>query len=434
MVVNSTKAEIAAWTKLPARSLFVHPAANGNVALAWLSPSRGKVTIAGRIKDAHPGGPDGVGWVLEHFAVDVRNDLREVAKSATRRATLEHQQTELMRTAPKQDVAFAVVEGKPADARIQIRGDHEKLGDSVPRRWLEVLGGHGITSPTTSGRLDLAGWIASNENPLTARVMVNRIWLHHLGKGLVQTPNDFGTRGLPPTHPELLDWLASEFVASGWSVKAIHRTIMLSETYRQASANRPEAASVDASNDLRWRFDRRRLSAEELRDSLLAIGGTLDRTPATAHPFPPESTWGYTQHVPFSTFFETDRRSVYLINVRNRRHPFLGLFDGADPNATTPSRQATTVPTQALYFLNDPFFHAQAEKLVGRVFAKPEAERLTELFRLALQREPAERDREFAKRFLEQYQKGLTAGDRPKLAWAALARIVLASNEFLFVE
>jgi hypothetical protein len=212
---------------------------------------------------------------------------------------------------------------------------------------------------------------------------------------------------------------------------------MLSETYRQASANRADAAKVDANNNLLWRFDRRRLSAEELRDSLLALGGNLDRTPGERHPFPPESGWGYSQHVPFSTFFETDRRGVYLINVRNRRHPFLGLFDGADPNATTPSRQATTVPTQALYFLNDPFFHAQADKVVGRVFAIPEAERLSELFRVTLQREPSQWDREFAVGFLERYQTGQSdrpAVDRPRLAWAAITRIILASNEFLFVE
>ncbi len=430
-LVNSTPTEIAAWTKLSAKSLFLHPAANGNVALAWLSPTGGKIRITGRIQDAHPGGPDGVGWVLEHFAVDVRDDLAGLTKASERRAELTRQRAELVRTAPRQDVAFAVVDGPPADARVHIKGDPEKLGDPVPRRWLEVLGGQRIATPG-SGRLDLAGWIASKDNPLTARVMVNRIWLHHFGKGLVPTPNDFGTRGLPPTHPELLDWLAAEFVSSGWSIKAMHRKILLSESYRQASAHRAVAASVDPNNDLLWRFDRRRLTAEELRDSLLAVGGNLNRTAADAHPFPPESSWGFTQHVPFATFFETDRRSVYLINVRNRRHPFMSLFDGADPNATTPQRQATTVPTQALYFLNDPFFHAQAERLANRARGKPEDERLAELFRIAFQREPAPRDREFAAGFRNRYAAGQP--DRTGPAWAALARILLASNEFLFVE
>ena len=434
--VTSGKDEIAAWTKLPARTLFVHPAPDGNVAVGWLSPISGKVTVKGRIADAHPGGPDGVGWVLERFAADVRKPFLAQAEAAARLAPLTSARIELVKAAPKQDVAFAVVEGKPADARLHLRGDPEKPGDPVPRRWLEVFGGTPISDKATSGRLDLANWIASKDNPLTARVLANRIWLHHFGKGLVTTPNDFGTRGAAPTHPELLDWLASEFIAKGWSVKTLHRLIMLSKTYQQAADSRDAEAKADPANDLYWRFERRRLSAEEMRDSLLAVSGQLDRTPAAQHPFPPESV-GYSQHEPFGTFYDTDKRSVYLVQLRNRRHPFLGLFDGADPNATTPQRQTTTVPTQALYFLNDPFFHAQADKLAGRALDKPEAERVDELLRLALQRTPSDRDRTFAATFLDRYRtqlKARPAGERDRAAWAALTRVVLASNEFLFVE
>lgn len=437
VVVNANKKEVVAWTKLPARSLFVHPAPNGNVAVGWLSPITGQVRISGRVKDAHPGGPDGVGWVLERFAVDVRAELFALANEAEKRPALERTKAELLRSAPQQDVAYAVVEGKPADARIHLRGDPEKPGDPAPRRWLEVLGGQSISAKSSSGRHDLADWIASKENPLTARVMVNRLWLHHFGKGLVKTPNDFGTRGLRSTHPELLDWLAAEFVAAGWSLKAMHRRIMLSDAYRQASASVEDSLSADANNDLYWRFDRRRLTAEEIRDSLLVASGRFDRTPATAHPFPPESSWSFTQHAPFATVYETDKRSVYLINIRNRRHPFLGLFDGADPNATTPSRQTTTVPTQALYFMNDPFFHAQAEQLAARASASLESARLEHLFGVAFQRKPTESDRAFAASFLAQYEKSLAGSpttERAKQTWAALARIVLASNEFLFVE
>jgi len=436
VVANASDTEAAVWTKLPPRSLFVHPAPDGNVAVGWLSPIAGRVTVTGRVKDAHPGGPDGVGWVLEYFASDVRPELAGLADAAERLRELEGKRADLARTAPRQDVAYAVAEGKPADARIHLRGDPEKLGDAVPRRWLEVLGGQRI-STGGSGRLDLAGWVASKDNPLTARVMANRVWLHHFGKGLVKTPNDFGTRGAAPTHPELLDWLAAEFVASGWSVKALHRTILLSAAYRQASGPRDDALAADPANDLYWRFDRRRLSAEEIRDGLLEAAGRLDRSPAAAHPFPPESQWAYTQHVPFGTFFETDRRSVYLVSVRNRRHPFLGLFDGADPNATTPARQATTVPTQALYFLNDAFFHAQADRVAARALARPEGERLDELFRIALRRPPAIRDRAFATGFVERYGKALPdapVAERERAAWSALARVLLASNEFLFVE
>jgi mono/diheme cytochrome c family protein len=437
VLVNGSRDTVNVWTKLPPRSLFVHPSENGNVALSWVSPITGKVRITGRIKDVHPGGPDGVGWVLERFATDAQTALLDMIPNAEKRRVLSKQRQELVKTAPNQDVAFAVVEGKAADARIQLRGDPEKLGEVVPRRWLEVFGGQTITTRTGSGRLDLAGWIATKENPLTARVMVNRIWLHHFDKGLVKTPNDVGTRGASPTHPELLDWLAAEFVSSGWSVKAMHRTIMLSATYQQASAFREDALKLDHTNDLYWRFDRRRLSAEEIRDSLLVASGQLDRTPGAAHPFPPEAAWGYTQHAPFGTFFETNKRSVYLVSVRNRRHPFLGLFDGADPNATTPQRQTTTVPTQSLFFLNDPFFHAQAEKLSARVLSKPDTERIDELFRIALQRTPTKKDRDFAIAFLDRYRAAIgnkSDAEKASLAWAALSRVLLASNEFLFVE
>jgi hypothetical protein len=435
--VNSTGSEITAWTRLSARSLFAHPSENGNVGIGWLSPINGKLTIRGRIKDAHPGGPDGVGWVLEHFAADVRKSLLAQADSATKLRSLTKARAELVKAAPKQDVAFAVIEGKSADARLQLRGDPEKLGEVVPRRWLEVLGGAPIINQATSGRLDLAHWIASAGNPLTARVIANRIWLHHFGKGLVKTPNDFGTRGLPPTHPELLDWLASEFVRTGWSIKVMHRLLLLSKTYQQSSAARDDAMKADPTNELYWRFERRRLSAEELRDSLLVASGQLDRKPGEAYPIPPESSWGFTQHVPFSTFFETNKRSVYLIQIRNRRHPFLGLFDGADPNATTPQRQNTTVPTQALYFMNDPFFHAQAEKLAERIINRPEAERANELFRIALQRKATDGERAFVSRFIQSYRETLKnqpEAQAAQAAWSALARVLLASNEFLFVE
>ncbi|AMV25357.1 Planctomycete cytochrome C [Gemmata sp. SH-PL17] len=434
---NCAKEPVPVWTKLPARSVFVHPGPNGNVAVGWLSPVDGKIRITGRIKDAHPGGPDGVGWVLERFTGEMGTDLLTVAGKSEKQQALERERAALIASAPVQDVAFAVTESTPHNAKVHLRGDPEKLGPVVPRRWLEVFGGEQLPALAGSGRLELAGWITAKNNPLTARVMVNRIWLHHFGKGLVKTPNDFGTRGSAPSHPELLDWLASEFVEKQWSVKALHRQIMLSATYQQASTLRPDAAKVDANNELYWRFERRRLSGEELRDSLLTASGQLDRKPGGAHPFPPEASWSYSQHVPFSTFFESDKRSVYLISVRNRRHPFLGLFDGADPNATTPQRQDTTVPTQALYFLNDPFFHGQSEKVASRALTKPEAARLDELFRAAFQRTPTNKEQDAANAFLKRYAATLTdtpPAERTKAAWAALARVLLASNEFLYLD
>jgi hypothetical protein len=211
---------------------------------------------------------------------------------------------------------------------------------------------------------------------------------------------------------------------------------MLSDAYQQASGSRPEGVERDPNNDLLWRFDRRRLSAEELRDSLLVVSGQLDRRPGGAHPFPAENTWNFTQHVPFNAVYDNNQRSVYLMIVRNRRHPFLGLFDGADPNATTPQRQVTTVPTQALYFMNDPFFHKQADLFAARLPAAT-ASRLDELFRIALQRSPSPRERETATSFLKRYSdelKDVAAPERDRAAWAALARVVLAGNEFLLLD
>lgn len=206
----------------------------------------------------------------------------------------------------------------------------------------------------------------------------------------------------------------------------MHRLILQTAAYQRASA-----APAPADPENRWlsHFSRRRLSAEELRDSLLAISQQLDLSPGEAHPFPDEKTWTFSQHAPFSAVYETTRRSVYLMVQRQRRHPYLALFDGADPNASTPTRQSTTVPTQALYFINDPFFHAQATAFAGtlRESANDDA-RLSQAYRTLFQREPSQSEQDRVRRFLENYP-----GD-PAEKWAALSRVLLASNEFLFVE
>jgi len=350
------------------------------------------------------------------------------------------ERAELVASQPKIEVAYAVTEGTPRDARVHLRGDPEKPGAVVPRRWLEVLGGQLLPSGNAgSGRRQLAEWLTATGNPLVARVMVNRIWQYHFGNGLVATPNDFGTRGQPPTHPELLDWLAAEFVDSGWRIKPVHRRIMLSDAYRRASsATAAPQQGADPENQLYWRFHRRRLGAEELRDSLLQVSGRLDRTPGGPHPFPPESSWRFTQHNPYSADYETSRRGVYLMVRRNRRDPFLALFDGADPNATTPQRQETIVPTQALYVLNAPFFHEQSERIAERLLAEPdETHRLDATFRLVFQRTPTIAERDRARRFLTAYAAELpnaAAAERSRLIWAALARVLLGSNEFIYLD
>jgi Protein of unknown function (DUF1553)/Protein of unknown function (DUF1549)/Planctomycete cytochrome C len=430
--VNASDRPLVAWTTLPARSVFAHPGEKGAVALAWRSPIGGTVAVAAHVADAHVGGPTGVAATLEHADGDPAAEWSALAASGPRRANLARRRADLATREPRQELAFAVAEGTAHDARILLRGEPEKPGATVPRRWLELLGAQSLPPGAGSGRRALASWLTDPRNPLTARVLVNRVWQHHFGRGLVRTPNDFGTRGQPPTHPELLDWLADEFVRSGWQLKPLHRRIMLTDAYQRATAT---ALDDDPGNDLLRRFERRRLSAEEFRDSLLWVAGLLDRAPGGRHPFPAEKTWAFTQHNPFGESYLTNHRSVYLMVKRNRREPFLALFDGADPNTTTPERQVTTVPTQALFFLNDPFFHEQADLFAARLLAEPDADtRLASAFRKAFQRLPTASERAWAARFLDAYATEAPAAERPGLAWSALARVLLSSNEFLYLD
>jgi hypothetical protein len=333
-------------------------------------------------------------------------------------------------------LAYAVAEGKPKNARIHKRGEPNDPGAEVARRFLSMFGGQPVPADGGSGRLALAGWLTDPTNPLVARVLVNRLWQHHFGRGLVATPNDFGTRGSPPSHPELLDHLADRFVRSGWSIKELHRLILLSAVYQQSSRADPAAVLGDPDGTWLSRFPRRRLSAEEVRDAVLAVAGDLDRTPGGPHPFPDEKTWGFTQHNPFTAVYDHERRSVYLMTQRIARHPFLGLFDGADPSSSTGRRDTTTVPTQALFFLNDPFIHAKSARLAERLLALPDdSARLDRLCRLCLGRPATPGEVHLAGRFLAGYAVPATDEvGRRKQAWAAWVRVVLASNEFLYVE
>jgi hypothetical protein len=243
---------------------------------------------------------------------------------------------------------------------------------------------------------------------------------------------------LPPTHPELLDHLATQFVRSGWSVKAMHRLLMRSAAYQQASVAEATPSGID-SHRLYASFPRRRLSAEEIRDAILFVSGELDATPAREHPFPSPIGWGYTQHGPFSAVYDHRHRSVYLMTQRLKRHPFLALFDGADPNATTAERLGTTVPTQALFFLNDPFVHATAEKWAARLQLahSEEAAQIALAYRQALGRDPSEPEREEAINFLTTYRSELAVAQQDRLerrSLAAYLRTLIGSNEFLHVD
>jgi len=241
---------------------------------------------------------------------------------------------------------------KPHDSPVFIRGDAGNKGPAVPRHFVEVLSGSFRPSWTNgSGRLQLAYAIANNNNPVTARVMVNRVWMHHFGEGFVPTPDDFGTMSEDPSHPELLDYLASRFMEEGWSLKKLHRQIMLSSVYQQSSANNPRFAQVDPNNRLLWRANIRRLEFEALRDSLLAIGGALDQT-MYGRPVNLEKE-------PYST-----RRTIYGRIDRSDVDDVLVNFDFANPDLPSGRRHETTVPQQALFLMNSPLVVEQAKKLI----------------------------------------------------------------------
>jgi hypothetical protein len=340
--------------------------------------------------------------------------------------------------------AYAVQEGQPTDAYIHLAGEVQRHGPVVPRGAPRFLGPNYVPPEVPegeSGRLQLAQWLTRPDHPLTARVMVNRIWQHHFGKGLVATSSNFGVRGEPPTHPELLDWLADEFVRSGWSVKAMHRLILLSNTYQLASDSDAANSAIDPATRYYWRHDRRRLDAEAIRDSLLAISGSLDQRRPGPHPFPPFDKWTWTQHAPFKETYASNCRSVYLMTQRFQRHPFLALFDGPDTNTSTEQRSTSIVPQQALYFMNNPFVTEQAERFARRLLqtASTETERLDLAQQFAWSRRATSAEIERGLRYLAEYKTGLatsdTAVDQIELnAWTTYARILLSANEFVYVD
>ena len=344
---------------------------------------------------------------------------------------------------PPFEQAYAVAEGSQIeDVAIQQKGDPAKRGPVVPRHFLTVLNGDRLPeTDRSSGRLQLANWIVDPQNPLTARVMVNRLWLYHFGRGVVTTPNDFGRQGKAPVNPELLDHLATQFVKSGWSIKAMHRQIVLSRTYQLSSRRDDRASEVDPANDGFSSFPRRRLDAESIRDTLLLLGGHLDPSPGGPHPFPPQHEWKFTQHNPFKAIYESDRRSVYLMTQRIQRHPYLAIFDGPDPSASTPLRINSTTPLQALYLLNDAFVHEQAKGFVGRLLATnvTNERRLEHAYLLSLGRQPESAETTAAMSFLADVRQKLQAANVPddqleSLSWQALARSIFRLNEFVYLD
>jgi hypothetical protein len=297
------------------------------------------------------------------------------------------------------------------DVRVHIRGRYDRLGKLVSRRFPTILAGdHQQPITEGSGRLQLARWIASPTNPLTARVMVNRIWQYHFGEGLVRTPGNFGKLGEPPTHPKLLDYLAHQFVQAEWSIKALHRAIMHSAAYQQSSVPNRDTLEADPDNRLWGRMNRQRMQAEEIRDALLAAAGRLDRA----------------MRGRASQDFNRPRRTVYLMTIRSDRSSFRDLFDAADPTAITDRRVVSTVAPQALFLMNNAFVQEQARTFARRITEGPgdQCAKITRAYTVLYGRPPTARELAIGLQF--------TRGDRT--AWEEYCEVLLWANEFVMID
>ena len=366
---------------------------------------------------------------IEDRAWDLKRALWKQIKEETNYAKKER---------PDYPRAYGVVDqDSPRDAPILIKGEPDSPGKVVPRRFIEILGGQEIPTEEagqSSGRLHLAHWLTDAEGrggQLAARVMVNRIWQYHFGKGIVSSPNDFGVRGQDPTHPELLDYLAERFIASGWSIKALHREILLSRTWQFSSGDGdPDNLLKDASNDYLWRHHRQRVEAESIRDSLLAVSGKLDPSmDQNPFPFPKEEKWGFSQHHPFNADYQSNRRSVYLMMKRMKNDPFFAIFDGADRNATTPIRNESVTTPQTLFVMNNELVYQAAEGFAGKILAAGETDsnRVDYAFLTAFGRSPSEQEKADSLDYLK-------SGNSSRKTWNSFARALLRANEFIYVD
>jgi hypothetical protein len=317
-----------------------------------------------------------------------------------------------------------------------VRGDLSNAGEELEPGFPIVLCANQQPAPariaapieTSSGRRTaLANWIANEANPLTSRVMVNRIWQHHFGRGIVATASDFGVHGEPPSHPELLDWLAHEFTANGWKIKPMHKLMLLSTAYRQSTVPTPQAAEKDPDNRLFSRMNRLRLEGEIIRDSLLSVSGRLNPKIGGRSVFPPipaEALKGATGWIATIDKQEHNRRSLYIFARRNLRFPFLETFDLPDSNLSCPKRERSTTAPQALALLNATDVVEAATALAARVEteAKTNEDRVILAYRVALGRSPSATEKRLALEFLERSPLN------------ELCRALFNLNEFVYLD
>ncbi len=354
----------------------------------------------------------------------------------------------LEQDAPLLPTTMGVSDGKPGDVPIHLRGSHLSLGKIVHRQVPRVLrlSDQKQIPPDHSGRLELADWLANPKHPLTARVIVNRVWRWHFGKGLVDSTDNFGELGSDPSHPELLDWLAGRLIESGWSLKSLHRLIATSNTYRQSSQADAETSAKagvsDPENRLLWRANIKRLEAEAIRDSLLSVSGGLDRrmggsllnTENRKHVFDHTSK--------DNTRYDFPRRSVYLPIVRNHLYDLFQLFDYTNASMVNGNRATSTVAPQALFMMNADLVTDSAQALAARVLehTNDEAERIRRVYQQSLGRLPTIKETQRAQTFLTSFRQSI-AGEEPsdstqaeQQAWTGLCQVLLVSNEFISIR
>jgi hypothetical protein len=324
-----------------------------------------------------------------------------------------------------------------ADCRIHVRGETTNLGEPVPRGFLRAVSIPEVPAPpeTQSGRLELAQWLTHRRNPFTARVLVNRVWQKLFGRGLVTTPDDFGANGAKPSHPELLDHLAVRFMDQGWSLKALLKDIVLSDAYRRSSDDTPAARRIDPDNVWLWRMAPRPVEVEVLRDGILALGGQLDPDPPPQPflaRFHPQKDAELSTFKPFVTPAElvSRHRSVYLPVVRGTLPEMFGVFDFAAPERPVAQREASVVPAQALYLMNNPWVIEQARHaalgLLGDPGLADDSRRLHRLYERAVSRSPTAAEQSRALAFLRD--------GHPETAWTTLCHTLIASAEFRTVR
>jgi hypothetical protein len=335
-------------------------------------------------------------------------------------------------SAPQLDYAMGVKEGNVTELPVFVGGDPDVRGE-IQARGFPAL----FAAPETkildsggSGRLELATWLTSSRNPLAARVIVNRLWRWHFGRGIVETTDNFGLLGAKPTHPELLDWLASRLIEEGWSIKALHRLILSSETWQMSSRAYSIASEKDTENRLLSRAPIRRLEAEVIRDSLLYLSGELDLALGG-------STWSYeNRKLVFNhtsednTNYLTNRRSIYLPVIRNNVYDLFELFDFPNPNAMSGDRTPSSTPQQALYLMNSPFVQQAVLKLSRRIRDSDSTTRIRRFYQSAFHRDPDSDEIRQALRFVDVFPPKSEPLDK----WHAFAQSLICSNEFLYLE